>query len=224
MPTADISARTMASHAADLLRELILSGTQQPGARLGIDELKRQFGIGASPLREALNLLVAEGFVQRIDQRGFRVASADRTELADLIETRCLIEGAAVRASIERGDESWEEGVILAHHRLAREARSLLEEKFEPNPTWDELHSDFHLSLLAACGAPRLLQICRGLHQQATRFRNLSNTVGWGQRDVRQEHAALMKAAIERRADEAVRLLQEHYRKTGAVLAGDASD
>ena len=220
----EFAAKTMATQAADLLRGRILSGAQEPGSRLGIDELKHQFGVGASPLREALNLLVAEGLVQRIDQRGFRVASADRAELADLIETRCLIEGAALRASIARGDSAWEEGIVLAHHRLSRETRSLSEQRFEPNPAWDDLHQSFHLALIAACGAQGLLHICRGLHQRATRFRNLANAVGWGQRDVRQEHEALMKASIDRRADEAVRLLEDHYRRTGAVLGDGIRD
>ena len=90
--------------------------------------------------------------------------------------------------------------------------------KFETNPVWDELHSGFHQSLIAACGAQGLLQICQRLHQRATRFRNLSNAIGWRQRDVSQEHDALMRAAIDRRADEAVRLLEDHYRRTGAIL------
>ena len=214
----EVSSTTMATKAADLLRHHILIGTQQPGARLGIDELKRQLGIGASPLREALNLLVAEGFVQKIDQRGFRVARADRAELADLIATRCLVEGAALRASIARGDQAWEERLIIAHHRLSREKRSMSEAKFESNPAWDELHSEFHKALIAACGAKGLLQICQGLHQRATRFRNLSNARGWRQRDVNREHDALMRAAIDRRADEAVALLEEHYRRTGAII------
>jgi GntR family carbon starvation induced transcriptional regulator len=214
----ETSPLTMATKAAELLRQHILTGVQQPGARLGVDELRRQFGIGASPLREALNLLAAEGLVQKIDQRGFRVARADRAELVDLIETRCLVEGSALRASINRGDQVWEERLIIAHHRLSREKRSLSESKFQTNPGWDELHSAFHQALIAACGAQGLLHICQRLHQHATRFRNLSNAIGWRQRNVNQEHDALMRAAIDRRADEAVRLLEDHYRRTEAIL------
>lgn len=224
MSESDTSSLTMATKAADLLRQHILTGSQQPGARLGVDDLRRQLGIGASPLREALNLLVAEGLVQKIDQRGFRVARADRAELADLIETRCLVEGAALRASIGRGDQVWEERLIIAHHRLSREKRSMSDSKFETNPVWDELHAGFHQALIAACGAEGLLHICQRLHQRATRFRNLSNAIGWGQRDVGPEHDALLRAAIDRRADDAVGLLEEHYRRTGAILGKGISN
>lgn len=210
--------KTLATHAAELLRVKILSGLEVPGTRLGIDDLKRRLGVGASPLREALNLLAAEGLVQRIDQRGFRVARADRSELADLIKTRCLIEGAALRASMVRGDLAWEEGVVVALHRIGRIPRSLSPDRYEPNPAWDEAHQAFHLALISACDATMLLNICKTLHQRATRFRNLSNSVGWRERDVASEHAALAESVIQRRADDAVRLLEAHYQRTGAIL------
>jgi DNA-binding GntR family transcriptional regulator len=56
------------------------------------------------------------------------------------------------------------------------------------------------------------------LHQRATRFRNLSNAVGWRERDVAGEHEALAKAAIERRVEDALRLLEAHYQRTGVIL------
>lgn len=214
------SGKTLATRAADVLRASILGGADAPGTRLGIDELKRRLGMGASPLREALNLLVAEGLVQRIDQRGFRVARADRAELADLIKTRCLIEGAALRASIASGDLAWEERIVVALHRISRLPRSLSSAHYAPNPAWDEAHQAFHLALISACGAATLIDICKTLHQRATRFRNLSNTVGWRERDVASEHEALATAALERRPDEAVHLLEAHYQRTGTVLEG----
>ena len=219
--TAEASGKTLATHAASALRQRILDGAFAPGSRLRIEELRSRFGIGASPLREALSQLAAEGLVQRLDQRGFRVATADVSELGDLIETRCLIEGAALRASIEAGDESWEERIVIAHRRLSRVPRSLGAETFIPNPEWDKLHLTFHNALIGACRATTVLEICETLHHRATRFRNLSNAVAWRQRKVEHEHNALVAATLERRANEAVDLLLNHYRKTGA-LVGEA--
>jgi len=219
--TGEASGKTLATHAVSALRQWILDGALAPGSRLRIEELRARFGMGASPLREALSQLAAEGLVQRLDQRGFRVATADASELNDLIETRCLIEGAALRASIEAGDDSWEERIIIAHRRLSRVPRSLGAEAFIPNPEWDKLHLAFHKALIGACRATTVLEICETLHHRATRFRNLSNAVAWRQREVEHEHDALAAAALERRANEAVDLLLNHYRKTGA-LVGDA--
>jgi DNA-binding GntR family transcriptional regulator len=212
------SAKTLATHAVNALRKSILDGALAPGSRLRMEELRLRFGMGASPLREALSQLAAEGLVQRLDQRGFRVATADASELSDLIASRCLIESAALRASIDAGDEAWEEGIIIAHRRLSRLPRSLGVDRFVPNPEWDRLHLAFHNALIGACGAATVLEICETMHHRATRFRNLSNTVAWRQRDVGHEHEALVAAALDRRADDAVELLVKHYRKTGAFV------
>lgn len=209
---------TLASVVAARLRADILSGELPPGGKLRLEMLRERYGIGASPLREALASLAAEGLVLRLDQRGFRVAGADDAALHDLIETRCLAETAALRAAMARGDSAWEERVIVAHHRLARASRSLQPNAFVANPEWDALHRTFHLALIEACGAPSLLAFCAELHDRATRFRNLANRVAWPQRDVPGEHASLCDAAIARRADEAVLLLEEHYRRTGGFV------
>ena len=212
------STKTLATHAAGALRKSILDGALAPGSRLRIEELRLRFGMGASPLREALSQLAAEGLVQRLDQRGFRVATADASELDDLIASRCLIEGAALRAAIAAGNEAWEERIVIAHRRLSRLPRSLETDRFVPNPEWDRLHLAFHNALIGACGAATVLDICETMHHRATRFRNLSNTLMWRQREVGGEHEALMTAALERRADDAVDCLVAHYRKTAALV------
>jgi GntR family transcriptional regulator, carbon starvation induced regulator len=209
---------TLARQVAGLLRRDILAGALPPGSRLRIEGLRARYGVGASPLREALSQLVAEGLALRVDQRGFRVASAEPETLRDLIETRCLVETAALRAAIARGDAAWEERVLVAHHRLARTPRSSEPERFAPNPDWEARHRAFHLALLEGCGAQALLAFCAELHDRALRFRQLSNQIAWPQRDVAAEHRGICEAAIARRADDAAALLEAHYRRTGEFL------
>src|SRR5690349_2984120 len=209
---------TLARRAMELLRQDILMGVLPPGSRLRIEGLRERYGVGASPLREALSQLAAEELVLRVDQRGFRVAPAEPETLPDLIETRCLIETAALRAAIARGDEAWEERVLVAHHRLARIPRSAEPDRFVPNPEWEAHHRAFHLALLEGCGAQALLAFCADLQDRALRFRHLSNQVAWPQRDVAAEHKAICEAVIARRADEASALLEAHYRRTGQFL------
>lgn len=209
---------TLASLVEARLRTDILQGTLRPGEKLRLETLRDRYGVGVSPLREALAALAAEGLVQRFDQRGFRVAGADKAALDDLVETRCLAEAAALRAAIARGDAAWEERVLVAHHRLTRTSRSLEADVYVPNPEWDALHRAFHLVLIEACGAPSLLAFCADLHDRATRFRNLSNSVAYPQREVASEHAALCEATLARRADVATALLEQHYRRTAGFL------
>ena len=146
---------TLARQVMGRLRRDILEGALPPGSRLRIEGLRERYGVGASPLREALSQLAAEELVLRVDQRGFRVASAEPETLRDLIETRCLVETAALRAAIARGDAAWEERVLVAHHRLARTSRSAKPERFVPHPEWEAHHRAFHWRCWRAAGRRR---------------------------------------------------------------------
>jgi DNA-binding GntR family transcriptional regulator len=221
MPLADERDPTLATTVHRRLREDILSGRLAPGLKLKLRELAVSYGAGASPTREALSKLAAEGLAERLEHRGFRVAGAAPCQLAGLIRSRCLAEGAALRESILRGDAAWEDALVLAEHRLRRIARSLDPHRFAANPDWEACHRRFHHALLAACGAPPLLAFCDRLRDEAERYRALANTVAYPDRDVAAEHAAITRAALERDAEAAVALLIQHYERTGAFLVAD---
>ena len=78
----------------------ILRGALAPGARLGIAETAARYGVGATPLREALSRLAARGLVDAIGQRGFRVKPISRDDLADIVRIRTVIEREALRLSM----------------------------------------------------------------------------------------------------------------------------
>jgi len=212
---------TLATTVHRRLREDILSGRLPPGSKLKLRDLAGSYGAGASPVREALSKLAAEGLADRLEHRGFRVAAAAPGQLAALIRSRVLVEGAALRESIRRGDAAWEDAVVLAGHRLTRLARSLDPHRFAANPEWEDGHRDFHHALLAACGAPQLLAFCDRLREEARRYRAAANTLSYPDRDVAAEHAAISRAALDRDADAAIALLAQHYERTGAFVGAD---
>ena len=67
------AAETLSERASALVEADIVSGALTPGARLGIAETAARYGVGATPLREALSRLAARGLVDAIGKRGFRV-------------------------------------------------------------------------------------------------------------------------------------------------------
>lgn len=209
---------TQATSVHRRLRDEILTGRLPPGRKLKVHELAATYGAGPSPLREALAQLVAEGLATRFEQRGFRVAEVGAAELAELIRTRCLVEGLALRESIARGGRDWEDAVVAAEYRLARLPRSTDPVVFAANPEWETCHRVFHNALLAACGAEPLLAFCERLRESADRYRALANSVAYPGRDVAAEHAAISRAALDRDADRAAALLVEHYERTAAFL------
>lgn len=206
----------------NLLRQELLHGELTPGDKLAVKALGTRFGMGASPVREALSRLSSEGLVERIDQRGFRVASLDWAELPILLQTRCQVEGLALRDSINRRTSAWEDNLVLLVHRLSKEPRSLAADKYVVNPAWEELHSQFHQALLANCASRWLRQFCASLTDEAYRFRQVAASRNYARRD-ETEHIAIFKACIDGREEDAVTLLEAHYRKT-TVLTQEAKD
>lgn len=85
------------------LRSLILSGDFSEGQRLSEVALAEQLGISRTPLRQAMDRLVAEGLLERIKTGGCRVATFTASDIADAIELRGVIEGTAARLAAERG-------------------------------------------------------------------------------------------------------------------------
>ena len=210
--------RTMASSVYGRLRRDILEGTLKPGDRLPIDALRARYGTGASPVREALNRLAAEGVVALEDQKGFRVPPISRADLLELTLARCWINEITVRESIARGDAAWEEQLVVAYHRLWRAPRTSPEGANRVNPDWERLHREFHTAVIAACGSQWFVEAFQTLFDRATRYRHLSITPA-PERDDMAEHRLIMEAALARNAAEAIRLLNAHISLTSEIVS-----
>lgn len=219
----DAAQPTLASSVYDRLREDILRGELAPGSKLRIEFVSERYDAGHSPVREAMNRLSSDGLVDRQDQRGFYVAAASVTDLLELTRTRCWLEEIGLRESIKAFSPAWEEGVVLALHRLGRVPRSTSPTTYHENPEWERLHRAFHRSLIAGCDSRWLLGFCDQLADQAYRYRQLSAQQVFPKRKQGNEHQAIVDAVFRRDADQAVALLCEHYRKTADIIveAGD---
>ena len=138
---------------------------------------------------------------QRIDQRGFRVALVSGDAFRELLKTRCWVEERALRESIEHGDVEWEENIVLANHRLDRTPRSTDNHSYVANSEWEPKHKQLHMALLSACDSSILLKFCGQLYDQNIRYRNISGTVAYSQRNTNDEHNQIVKLVLERNAD-----------------------
>jgi GntR family carbon starvation induced transcriptional regulator len=220
-PGGDKADRTPLSEMAfRLIRQQILRGDIPPGDKLRIEVLQREHALSSSPLREALNRLVAEGLVIADDHRGFRAAPMSPTDLHDITNYRLVIEPAALAQSIAKGDDVWEGNVVAAFHRLERIEERIAQEHSPLNQEWTDRHKDFHMSLVSAAPSSRLLAACSSLFDQAERYRRFSAMHRSRPRDTTGEHRRLMKTAIARQTEEATALLRDHVTRTAEnVLA-----
>lgn len=85
------------------LRSLVLDGTYPGGARLPETVLAERLGLSRTPLRQAMDRLIDEGLLERIETGGCRVARFTMDDIIDAIELRGVLEGTAARLAAERG-------------------------------------------------------------------------------------------------------------------------
>lgn len=211
----DAGSATLTDIAYSRLSDDILSGRLLPDTKLAIEHLRRDYGIGASPLREALSRLAADGLVTVIGQRGFRVAPATVADLRDITRLRILLETEALRESLCSGDEDWEAAVVAAWYRLSK----IEPERGQRFPEWEQRNHEFHEALVAACRSPRLLQLRAALYDQHRRYRSIAVHYRSADRDVSGEHEAIYRACLERRIDDACELSRVHIQHTAALVA-----
>jgi len=213
LPKAD-SAQTLNASALTQLRSDIIACRLMPNERLRVEALRERYGMGTSPIREALMRLEAEGLVELEQNKGFKVSVVSRENLLDLMRTRIEIESIALRWSLEKGGVEWEANLLSAFHRLSRQS------KIDPtNPdaiseAWSKEHADFHAALVSACGAPTLLSIRSRLFEQADRYVALSIMSNGPLRDDVTEHKQLMRAALNRELEKTLELNRVHITRT----------
>lgn len=196
-----------------LLRRDILNGALAPELRLKTDELQKRYGLSSSPLREALSRLTQEGLVTANSRRGARVSSLSSSDFREILQLRLLVETSAFESSILEGTSDWEAEVVASHYRLEKAELALGSGPVMLTEEWEELHSRFHLALIAACPNGRQKSMSLTLFEQAERYRRISGSARRSPRPA-QEHEALMNAALRRDAKTATALLSQHLQTT----------
>lgn len=208
--------RTRAEDIEVRLRHDILHGILKPGEKLNLDRLREAMGIGLSPLREAINRLVATGLVESEAMKGYTVTPISVANLDEVAALRIELEPYALRCAMKNGGLEWEAAVMGALHRLNHTLRvpgdpaSLAQ--------WEAANNAFHETLIGRCDMPLLMKMYHQLVALNDRYRHIYLKATPIQREVIDEHTAIAYAAIERRADEAAALLTGHITRSTSNL------
>jgi DNA-binding GntR family transcriptional regulator len=141
------------------LRRRIVDAQYLPGERLTEDRLAADFGVSRNPVREALRVVEAEGFVEVQPRRGAIVSTPDEETMRDLFAVRALLEPLAARlaAGRARDDELASLRELLDQARLATEADDL--------DRVAELNSALHTRVVELSGNVWLAQFSLAMHR-----------------------------------------------------------
>ncbi|MFH8407792.1 FCD domain-containing protein [Streptomyces sp. NPDC018019] len=187
------------------LREALMAGELVPGEVYSAPALAVRYGVSATPVREAMQLLACEGAVEVAPNRGFRVAERTHRDLAELAEVRAMLEiPALLRMARTLPAERWEELRPLAAAGVAAAAHG-------DRSGYAEADHAFHHALLTFTGNRQLVLVADDLHRRtqapvpggpAVRTAELLTAAS--------EHTALLDALTAREYDVVERIAREH--------------
>jgi GntR family carbon starvation induced transcriptional regulator len=209
--------KTKATTVLENLRYDIIHGVYPSGARLQMEDLKERYGVGYSPLREALFQLTTCGLVTIEEHCGFTVTPLTREELHDLYRTRMLLEIQALELAIANGDDQWEADVLANWHRFSKYLTPANKNKISAD-VWNDLQADYFNALVNACKSPWIMKLSQVLFDQSERYRYacLNNTSKNKKviADYLADNEKLVAAALKRDKKQAVTILKSLWEQS----------
>lgn len=188
----------------DRLRHMITEGTLEPGGKISERELCEQFGVSRTPLREALNLLAAEGLVSITPHRGASVTELTLADLEECFPVMGALEAVSGRLACQNATEA-EIAAIRARHAemVAHYEAGRLQDYFRCNEA-------IHDAILEAARNPTLAQMSRSLAGRVRRARYRANMTPARWARAVAEHLEILSALEARDAERLGRVLNEH--------------
>ncbi|KRC63049.1 hypothetical protein ASE14_04500 [Agromyces sp. Root81] len=196
----------------------IVAGEYEPGAVLTVPTMAAEFGVSATPVREAMLNLARRGFLAPMRNRGFRVTEVSLDELRQLREVRQLLEVPPMRQLAGHvTDEAAERLRGLAAEIVHAGDEGRFQDYLEADTT-------FHLTLLELTGNQFLVSLVGELRQQ-TRLTGLVELAETGAlTESALEHAELVQLLLDGEGDAAAELMRRHIGHVGGIWSGEHED
>jgi len=202
----------------DVLHLDILSGQFSAGSWLRQEEIAKRLGVSMTPVREALDLVVAAGLAERVAYRGVRVLQPTGPEILDAYEMRLMLEPLAARAAAATISD-----LQVAHlMALIIESDRLL--KLADLPREREVSTELHIGIVHAAGNGLLTRI----HRQVLRafpdwmlYEHLYRMPELLEESIRQEHhehRLIVEALKTGDGDAAEAAAADHILRRGSEL------
>ncbi|MDO6723405.1 GntR family transcriptional regulator [Celeribacter halophilus] len=201
--------------AYEALRKMAIDFEFKPGERLNESALTKTFEVSRTPLREALNRLVAEGFLTFDLGRGFFCRPLSPDKILELYQLRCALETEALNRTIENADDQKIEAVVS----YLDEAEKLYSVCTDLN---ELLHMDeeFHVKLASLSGNKELVRLLCNVNERIRYVRIINLRLLRDRRDTSDyehssmsQHRIILNAVKARDLHEATKALRRHIER-----------
>ena len=180
------------------VRELIIRGELAPGASLRQRDLADRFEVSATPVREALKQLEAEGLVTSVLHRGAVVVESNRGAMEDNYRIRAVLEALAASMATPRMTPDAISKLDSINDEIAR--------RKDDDDAVAALNRELHFEIYEHTGSPVLLSLMRLLWQSFAQGPQIIRPV----EDSIREHRELIDALRARDGQKAGEVTKRH--------------
>jgi DNA-binding GntR family transcriptional regulator len=159
-PSVWIEQVSLVDQAADKIRELMLAGVIRPGAAIREEWLHDRLGISRPPIREAMQMLVQQGLLERLPRRGVRALALTDNDVWEIYSLRAVLDQYALRLAVPVKNDALLEPLRAAIADMRNSAT------VDDHPRYVEANRQFHMALIALAGNRRLTSTYQTLMNQ----------------------------------------------------------
>lgn len=203
-----IPRRTLHEEVATRVRDMIIEGVLEPGARINEVQLGARLGVSRTPLREAIRTLSSEGLIDLVPSRGAVVRRLTPEAIYGMLEALALIEPPAGRLGCERASDG-EIAHVLGLHGTMMERYA----ERDRLPYY-KLNQAIHTAIVALAHNQTVLEIHSNLQGRLKRIRFLGNGTPEKWSAAVAEHEAMAEALGRRDGAGLAAVLERHLWRT----------
>lgn len=205
------SSRTVKTALASKLRDDIVRGSFEPGARLRLEQLAKRYDVSTMPIREAISVLESEGIVVTIPHKGALVTKLSSDELREIYEIRANLEKMATLKAVPRMNVS----VLEDLEQLIAQ----MDDAGTDSARFSELNTKFHNCLYACSGKEHLSSLIQSLRHRTQHYLHAYIDNEERFQNAQKEHRKLLELCKLGEAEKAGELMIQHVYKVGLSIA-----
>lgn len=187
--------------AASHIRQAILRNELKPNSRIQQHALAAELGLSHVPLREAIQKLVAEGFLTTHARRGAFVMPLCERDAGEIFDLRIILESDILKNSIPN---------LTAEQLHELKKICTRGDGISDIIEYGEFNTTFHTALYAGVEKPRQIDIIKSLWNNASRYSSILRIGGRHFRQSQAEHRAMTELASKGDVMGAAEILKKH--------------
>ncbi len=194
------------------IKAKLINGKFKANEVLKEEELAGKYKVSRTPVREALQLLVKDGFLIHKRKVGYIIKPLTKNELKEIVGIRSVLESYAARLTTE----NYNRRLIEKLEKLVKKTEECLKE--DNIQKFFKFNWEFHYELYRSSGNKKLVEIIDNLRENFQRYSRLLLNIASMPYESLSDHKEMLKAMKEKNPDKVEKMVKDHILKGGKAL------